>query len=688
MDVTGNSEADLNGQHRVSGCTMPPVRRFTWTVALIAAMAVIAALVVSLGQRPINGSAIVYMMSVPIPFLTAGMYLVWRRPENRSGWWLVYGTAFAMAFPVLLERVLVGQYDLNVTQIWMSWALLIEALLTTLGLTFLCFLIGLFPGGMPKTRGERVFASAMWLLPLPMLVALLANEDVLINEISYGRQGPFENPVHLEALAWLGSVTASMRYVLGTAILVAIGMLVVRYRREQPEERRQIRWVLFGSMAAMSVGIVPFIARPLLDPDSPVHGTLGLTLGALALLLIPLTVVAAIEQPRWLDTDAVIRKSFAYGALSIGIFVVYAAVAAGLGLAAGARLPLEVAIVVTAVLAFAFQPVRGRLQGIADRWVFGERPTPISAVADFDRSIREPGAGAELNERLADTIRQAARLRWVKVELPPEPAFTSGEANGESVYVAEIASSTDHFGEIQCGPKLSGQLNDRDADLVNALAGQAALVVSNARLAARIVHAQEAERRRLERNIHDGAQQELVALVAKLGLARAKAEHDTLDEATLIELQRDAGNILKDLRELAQGIHPSVLTDAGLVEAVEDRCSRLPIDVVVETSPGLRSNRFEDDVEGAAYFFVTEGLTNVLKHADATEARVALTRSNGDLELVVSDNGAGFDAKATHWNGLAGLIDRFAALSGTVSVAASGGAGTVLTGRIPIEGSS
>ena len=178
-----------------------------------------------------------------------------------------------------------------------------------------------------------------------------------------------------------------------------------------------------------------------------------------------------------------------------------------------------------------------------------------------------------------------------------------------------------------------------------------------------------------------------VALVAKLGLARAQIKTGRLGEETLIELQRDAGTILKDLRELAQGIHPSVLTDGGLVEAVEDRCSRLPVSVTVESSPELRATRFEDDIEGAAYFFVTEGLANVLKHAAATEARVEMLRSNGDLQLRVTDNGRGFEPETTPLNGLAGLTDRFTALAGTVSVVA-GSDGTTLEGVIPIEAPS
>jgi signal transduction histidine kinase len=365
--------------------------------------------------------------------------------------------------------------------------------------------------------------------------------------------------------------------------------------------------------------------------------------------------------------------------------VIYAAIAAALGLAAGARLPLETAIAVTALLAFAFQPARHRLQVVADRWVFGEQPTPLAAVAGFDRSIREPDAGDDLGERLADTVRRAARVRWVTVEIPPGPPFTAGSDSGAEIHSVSIRHGDEEYGAIRCGPKIGGQFKEADADLVEALAAQAALVISNARLAARIVQAQEAERRRIERNIHDGAQQELVALVAKLGLARAKAQGGDLEESALVELQQDAGTILKDLRELAQGIHPSVLTDGGLLEAVEDRCSRIPIDVMIKTSPGLRSSRFDDDVEGAAYFFVTEGLTNVLKHSGATSATVEIRRANGHLELRVTDNGCGFDPQTIRRNGLAGISDRFTALSGSVSLDAARGRGTIIAGRIPVE---
>lgn len=642
------------------------------------------ALASSLSVRPIPVLAVQYLVTVPTAFMAAGVFLLWRRPDDRVSQLLVWATALLFAFPALLERLIIGRYDEAGLESWMTAALFVEAAIFPIGLAFLVSVIWFFPSGEPSSpveqKGHRLFK---W-LPLPMLLALLANDTVLVEPVAYGGLPDFPNPFHLEALSFLGPPTAEMRSILSVTVLVAVGGLFVRYRRAGRQVRRQIRWVLFGGGAALALGAVPFVIGPFIGAETVSHDSLVLVVSSLALLAIPVSLVLGVEQPAWLDADAVIRRSFTYGVLSLGIFVVYGALAAGLGLAAGSRLPLEAAIVVTAVLAFAFQPVRNRLQMIADRWVFGDRPSPLEAITGLEPSVEGEDSIEELAARLAELVRTGARVGWARVSIAPDTERTSGTATDDVVTVVPIARDGETLGEIECGPKLTGQLTTSDTDLITALAGQAGLLIFNVRLAGRIVQAHEVERRRLERNIHDGAQQELVALVAKLGLARAKARTGAVTDAELGELQGDARAILRDLRELAQGIHPSVLTDGGLVEAVEDRCSRLPISVRVETSPNLRGRRFDDDIEGAAYFFVAEALANTMKHAAATSARVVLATRNGDLELTVTDDGVGFSPEAIRHNGLAGLSDRFAALSGSVAVESRPGAGAVVRARLPI----
>ena len=165
-------------------------------------------------------------------------------------------------------------------------------------------------------------------------------------------------------------------------------------------------------------------------------------------------------------------------------------------------------------------------------------------------------------------------------------------------------------------------------------------------------------------------QQELVALIANLRLARNQLERDpAVADRTLAGLQEEAGRLLEDLRELARGIHPSVLSDHGLVEAVEGRATRMPIEVSVEADAAVRGARFSDDVEGAAYFVVSEALANVLKHSGADRAtRAASAAAGGALELEVSDDGAGFDPGDAGGSGLANMSDRVEALGGRLIV--------------------
>jgi signal transduction histidine kinase len=261
-------------------------------------------------------------------------------------------------------------------------------------------------------------------------------------------------------------------------------------------------------------------------------------------------------------------------------------------------------------------------------------------------------------------------------------------------------------GRIECGPALDARRPSERRALLDLLAHEAGLAVHNSLLAgalaehvrtvdaqaaelaasrARIVLAQDAERRRVERDIHDGAQQELVAIIAKLRVARELVGRDPATAvATLEELQGDAQAALRGVRELAQGIHPSVLADQGLVAAVEDRSARLPLEIVVVADEATRSGRFPDPVEVAAFFVVSEALANVLKHAGAGRATVAFNRQDGHLAVEVRDDGCGFDPAEQRGRGLTHLADRVGALGGSLEVHAARGVGTTVTAALPI----
>jgi signal transduction histidine kinase len=199
----------------------------------------------------------------------------------------------------------------------------------------------------------------------------------------------------------------------------------------------------------------------------------------------------------------------------------------------------------------------------------------------------------------------------------------------------------------------------------------------------RLVTAQDAERRRLERNIHDGAQQQLVALAVKVRLARSLSSRDPQKVDGLLEqTEGELAQAMNDLRDLARGIYPPLLADQGLLAALTAQARKSPVPVSVEADV---IGRFSQEVEAAVYFCTLEALQNVAKYANANGARVHLHRGDGHLDFEVTDDGIGFDPSAKGvGTGTQGMADRLAALGGELRVDSSPGAGTTVTGRVPV----
>jgi len=420
---------------------------------------------------------------------------------------------------------------------------------------------------------------------------------------------------------------------------------------------------------------------------------------------------------RLLDVDLIIRRSLVYGVLWIGIAALYILVAAALGVIAGRRLSVGLAVVVTMVAAVVFEPATRGLERVADRLVFGERLSGYDIIRRLGTTLEHTYDARSLAPLVAATVREGLDAEWARVELPEvdgrsaSDANQSGPVHGPAQLDIELAYGGERVGSIQCGPKREGSYSEPDRQLLEALARQSSLAIRNATLASdlaarlddleeqsrqlsesrlRIVRAEEAERRRIERDLHDGIQQEIVALMAKLELARVQISDGSAGEAerTLEEMAGIVGQTHKGLRELARGIHPAVLSDRGLVEAIGARASTLPIGVTIDVDQGLNGTRFAPETEGAAYFVVSEALTNVIKHAHAPDAtvRVALVDPPGELQIEIVDRGCGFDDSAATRHGLRGLGGRLEALQGSLYVTSRPGAGTTVIARLPARG--
>jgi signal transduction histidine kinase len=199
---------------------------------------------------------------------------------------------------------------------------------------------------------------------------------------------------------------------------------------------------------------------------------------------------------------------------------------------------------------------------------------------------------------------------------------------------------------------------------------------------ARIVEASLAERRRLERNLHDGAQQRLVTLAVHLRFAQETLREDPdAAEATLARVGEDLKLALEELRELARGLHPAVLNDRGLEPALQSLANRAPFPVTIV---GVPSHRLDEGVEAAVYYLVAESLTNAAKHADASEARVEMTNTIDEVVVTIVDNGSG-GASAARGSGLRGLADRIEALGGRFEVDSPSGDGTLVRATLPLS---
>jgi signal transduction histidine kinase len=198
-----------------------------------------------------------------------------------------------------------------------------------------------------------------------------------------------------------------------------------------------------------------------------------------------------------------------------------------------------------------------------------------------------------------------------------------------------------------------------------------------------VISAQDEERRKLERNIHDGAQQQLVALAVKARLARTLADRDLAKTVELLEgLEGETQDALENLRDLARGIYPPLLADKGLVAAVDAHARKAPVPVELRAE-GV--GRLPRDVEAAAYFSILEALQNVAKYAEATHAIVRVSAVDGTLAFEVEDDGRGFAPGSTpSGTGLQGVADRLSVLDGTLEVRSAPGSGTTIAGRVPL----
>jgi signal transduction histidine kinase len=438
----------------------------------------------------------------------------------------------------------------------------------------------------------------------------------------------------------------------------------------------------------------------------------------LTVLCLDAAIAIAVLKYRLYEIDIVISKAVLYGSLAVFITAVYAGLVAGVGTLVGDRRSPLPAALAAAVVALAFQPVRQWAGRLANRVVYGRRATPYQVLSQFAQRIGGAYAAEDVLPQMAQIVAAGTGAErvvvWLRVDdrlrpgassdgdlptaarpadgLPADGLPVDGEAM-PGLPGADLSVPVVHQGELLGAisvrmPK-GEPLRPAGEQLVADVASQAGLVLSNAALIEdlrasrqRLVAAQDEERRRIERNIHDGAQQDLVAMAIKLRLAGTTVDEDPAEAKEIIgELQADTAGALENLRDLARGIYPPLLADLGLAAALSAQAGKSAVPVTVEAD-GI--GRFGQDTEAAVYFCCLEALQNIAKYAHATSARIGLQAQNGTLRCTVSDDGTGYDARHTPLgSGQRNMADRLSALGGRLEVRSAPGQGTTITAELP-----
>lgn len=581
-----------------------------------------------------------------------------------------------------------------------GWAAIVTLQsLLWLGSVAACALFAAFPDGEYGGRsGRRAVVACLWLLAGLVVAELLGSPQLAINDLVWADSpDTAPNPLAVPGLESLGTLARGLLGA-GVPLIMVLGavLLFVRFRRSSLADRRQIAWPL-AALAATGVleftlGVVHFLM-----PPWPLW--LAVVVYAPVLALIPTGLMIGVLKYQLLDLQVVVRRTVLYTLLWMLITIAYVLVAGVAGVVAGSRLPLAMAIATTVLVAVLFAPLRRGLERWADRMVFGRRVDHDQLLGDVGRRLAAGPGPEDAAAAIADAARRGLRASWVTVRLDGDevhdPAGVVADTQPEMVVAIELGR--ERVGEIRCGPRADRPYTTSDQLVLEILGHQAAWSMRALALSTqlqekvseleasrrRLVRAEESERRRIERDLHDGVQAELVGLLTTLGLTENQLRRDPrLATRTLRESREQARRALENLQDFVHGIHPTILSDHGLVRAVAEQAARMPLPTTVEVLGPGRGSRWPTDIEAGLYFAVTESLANVTKHAEATTAWVKIDAQAHQLVIEVGDDGRGFDTAAVSGSGLIGLSDRLATLGGTLVVSSSN-AGTRITLAVP-----
>jgi signal transduction histidine kinase len=643
------------------------------TVGLVGASVVIA--LVYGGRESVSG---VFVGAIAFGFGGAGAVIAVRRSSTSIGWiFLVTGVTAGLG-------MLSGTY----ADAWLQDRLPSDLL----GKAAACygsagwvpfilipstFLLLLFPDGRPLSpRWRRVG----WVAAVGIAATFAGS---LLNPGPLEDYPEVRNPLGVEggvaevlgAIGWLGILIG----IFGSA-----ASLVLRFRRATGDERAQLKWLAYAG-AIVAVTFATSVALYDVIGEDAANAAI-----MTSILALPLATAIAVLRHRLYDIDVVINRTLVYAALTALLASGYAAVSLGLGVVAGSGATLPTAAGTLAV-AIAFRPLRGWIQGRVDRRFDRRRYEGLRKIERFLEDLRAGRATPEATGAvLADALHDPSLELYFWFPETSEYVDADGrvvtdlETDGRAL--TPVRRGTLQLACVAHDPALGARPN-----LLTSAITAAGLAIEVERLRvevrrrlteveesrARIVTVGDEERRRLEHDLHDGAQQRLVSLGLSLRDIQSRLPEGSDAARELDATVDELADAIGELRELARGVRPAGLDD-GLAAALRELAARSSLRMHVEAT----DERFDDNLETAAYFVCSEALANTTKHARATEVSISAARRNGSLAVSVRDDGVG-GASLAAGSGLLGLSDRVAALGGTFTIESTRGNGTTVTAELP-----
>lgn len=623
-------------------------------------------------------------LGVNVVLALIGLLLTTRRPEHPISWVLAitaaWGSIGGLVNAYAIEALVAdpGSVPGGLAAAWFDNWWWLPGLALPLGALLL-----LMPDGH--------LASRRW-WPVPAAVAagtVLASVAVAASPtFELGAAEPIENPLALDIPAVIAAGVVGVILVIGGlgASLVAF---VLRYRRSDGDERQQLRWV------GVSLGL----AVPLFVVGSLLWGVVpgAEVLPLLALLALPTGIAVAVLKYRLYEIDLVVNRALVYGVMTVGVVGSYVAVVGLVGATVSPGGDLVVSLVVTAVVAVSFQPLRARVQRFVNRLMYGERVDPYSAIAGLGRTLASSLQLDAVLSNVVATVGQSLALQYVGLVLAGDDASWEGATGAEygtpstDLLAFPLVHQGIAVGELRLAARPGERLRERDHRLIADLAPQVAAAVHAVGLSQelqlarhRIVQLREEERRRIRRDLHDGLGPALAGLTFTLEAVRNVTASDLrrADEL-LVSATEQVQTMIGDVRRLIYGLRPATLDQLGLAASLRGLASQ-------ESSPGTSVTidspsslpQLPAAVEVAAYWIAQEALTNVRRHAHAHTCSVRVVVEPTVLRLEVADDGGGFTSGSTGI-GLHTMKERAAEIGGTCEISSRAGGGTLVTASLP-----